>query len=257
MYIKSIKLTNFKNFEKAEYSFNKITLLQGQNGTGKTTLALESILFAIYGFTTKELLSDLPTRSKSKSCTVEVKFEANNVVYTVIRSFPTKLIVKKDDKIIKFSTNSEGNKYICDLLGSRENFQKFIVIDSAKESNLLEQGNVALKRIIFAGSDEIFNNMRVKLLEIKRKRELLNKDRVKTSSHYPSEKRLQLISCKLDEINLQKSKLDSTIRSIESDAYSITRTVGKLEGEKEILKRKRDKLLTNKKCYACLPCNKG
>ena len=251
MFIKSIRLETFKNFEQEIFDFSKMTLIKGSNGSGKTTLALESILFALYGFTTKELLSDLPMRSKSKSCTVEVKFEQNKAIYTVIRSFPIKLIIKKDDKIIKFNTNSEASKFLIDLVGEREAFLRFRVIDSAKESNLLEQGNVALKRIIFAGSDEIFNNMRVKLLEIKRTRELLNKDRIQASTHFPSEKRLQLISSKIEEIAEQEADLVKTIREFENDFRKTEREMGQLEQRKKTIKYNQDKVTKDKTCFVC------
>jgi len=252
MNIKTIKLTNFKCFKGIKFAFDPMTLIRGKNGVGKTTATLEALLYTLYGYTTKELLSDLPTRGVSKSCAVEVEFTRNNHTYIVKRAYPSKLFIIKDGSVIKFNTTAEGNTFLTELVGSREYFQKFRVIDKAKESNLLEQGNVALKRIIFAGSDEIFNNMRVRLLEIKRKRELLNKDRVKVSSHYPSEKRLSVVTNKMKELEEQETDLIKTIREFETDFRKTERETGKLENEKVNYNNRKNILnRPSKKCYAC------
>ena len=151
MNIKRIKLLNFKCFKGAEFLFDSMTLFKAKIGVGKTTATIEAILYAIYGYTTKETLADLPTRGVAKSCSVEVEFTRNNSKYIVKRSYPTKLSILKDGIDIKFNTTAEGNRFLIDLVGSREYFQQFRVIDKAKESNILEQGNVDLKKIIYAG----------------------------------------------------------------------------------------------------------
>ncbi len=252
MYIKQIKLKNFKNFTQKEVKLGKMVFIRGSNGSGKTTIALHSLLFALYGHTVSDSLKSLPTRNISKSCSVEVTLDHSNHTYKIVRYYPTKLIVFEDGKELEFVSNTEAQEYINDLIGDRVNFQKFRLIDAyTKETNFLEEGQTTIKRILFNNSDEIFNSIRNKLLQVKHEREIFNKDKAVVYIHYPSEKRLQLISCKLDEINLQKSKLNSTIRSMETDAYNITRTVGKLEAEKTMLCKKQDKLLENKKCYIC------
>lgn len=49
MILKQIHLTNFRNFEKAEYRFSPfLTLIVGENARGKTSL-LESVFTSIYG----------------------------------------------------------------------------------------------------------------------------------------------------------------------------------------------------------------
>ena len=230
----------------------KMCFIKGRNGSGKTTLALESLLFAFYGYTPKESLKDLPTRNIAKSCSVEVEFDHSTHTYKIVRHYPTKLIVYEDDKELEFVSNTEAQEYIDSLIGNRINFQKFRIVDAyTKETNFLEEGQTTIKRILFNNSDEIFNNIRNKLLQVKHEREVFNKDKAVIYTHYPSEKRLQLISSKLNEINKQKSKLDKIIRDVELDYASVERNMGKLEAEKEFQKGKRNKILQNKKCYAC------
>ncbi|MFH1644093.1 MAG: DNA replication and repair protein RecF [bacterium] len=48
MFIKKIKLKNFRNFNQQEFEFNnRIVIIEGQNGSGKTSL-LESIYYACF-----------------------------------------------------------------------------------------------------------------------------------------------------------------------------------------------------------------
>jgi len=251
MIIKSVKLTNFKCFKGAKFLFDPMTLLKGRNGSGKTTVALEALLFALYGYTSLELLSDLPTKGVSKSCSVEVELKKDENTYVIKRSYPTKLSIRKNDKNMIFSTSVEGNKYIYDLLGSREYFQKFRVIDTAKESNLLEQGNIVLKRVIFAESDAIFNTIRKRLFEIKNERERFNKDQAVVHTHYPSEKRLQLISSKIQELEEQDRDLYKTVIEFEKDYRKVEREIGHLEQRKKTVKNNQDKVRKENICFTC------
>ena len=193
MRITKIRLKNFKNFTKKEISLSDITFFKGANGTGKTTLALESILFALFGYTIKEKLTDLPTRNKSKSCIVEVELEYNDDKYIIIRKYPTALTIKKNDKILKFGTTSEANKYLINLVGTRANFMRFRIVDAYdKESDILGQGPASIKKIIFGFYEDLFNNAKVKLQNIKSERDRLNKDGAVIYTHYPSVRRLSI-----------------------------------------------------------------
>ena len=252
MNIKSVKLTNFKPFKASKFYFDPMTLIKGKIGSGKTTIALEAPLFCYFGYTPKELLSDLSTKwIKSKSYAVEIESQHGEDIYTIERQFPIKIIIKKNNKLQKFSSNIEAQRFINKLIGDRNYFQKFRIIDKAKEANVLEQGNVTLKKIMFTGSDEIFNNIRVKLNSLKHEREIWNKDNVHIFTHYPSSKRLQLISNKLNELDVQETEMIHGIREFEREQNIIEREMGRLEANKGTIKRRRDMILANKKCYAC------
>jgi len=215
MILKSINLKTFKCFEDYSVSFDKINLLSGAIGIGKSTI-LEGLIFALYGYYSG-VLADLPTRDKSKSCTAMVIIEDNGHIIEIIRDYPLKLTIKEDGKTLKMST-SEGNTYLIDRFGSRQDFFQFRIVDAySKETNLLEQGNVVFKKILFAGTDEKFNEVRNNLNIIKLEREKLNKDSVVVYKHYPSEKRLNTLITNLVDINNSLVIANSNIATIEKE----------------------------------------
>jgi ABC-type ATPase involved in cell division len=201
MFIEKIKLTTFEQFESFETTFDNMNFITGGNGKGKTTLAVDALNFALYGFTTKDLISDLPTRGKAKTCSVELLIEENGDKIRVLRHFPLKLSIWVNNVLQKLST-AEANKWITDRFGDRLFFEKFRLIDAyKKETDFLREGQVALKKIIFAGTDEMFNNWRKKLTDLQYEREKYNKDRSVIYKCYPSEKRLNILITNLVEIS--------------------------------------------------------
>ena len=202
MILKSLKFKHFKCFESYEVNFEKINLLEGAIGIGKSTI-LEGLIFALYGYY-NGLLSDLPNkRTSSKSCMVTAILEDKGQTIEVIREYPLKLTTKEDGKTLKLST-AEGNKYLEDRFGSRLVLQQFRILDAYdKDVNFLSQGDVTLKKILFAGTDEMFNRVRTNLTAIKLEREKLNKDAVVIYKHYPSEKRLQSLITNIEQISNQ------------------------------------------------------
>ena len=252
MTIKQINLKNFKCFEKAKFDFAEMTFIKGENGSGKTTISLDAVVFALFGYYKGELLSDVITRGKGKKASVELILEYNNRVYTVIREYPTRLIIKEDDIALKFVNSTDAQNWINKTFGDRLNFMKFRIVDAyTKETNFLEEGQTAIKRILFAHSDEIFENIKKKLNIIKTERERFCKDKAVTYTHYPSEKRLQLLTTKYKELNAQENELIKDIRAFNSDFQTMERKIGQLENEKKTLNNQKNKLTTEKVCYAC------
>jgi len=252
MIIKSIKLHNFKNFEDFDSNFAKMTFIKGKNGSGKTTLALESLLFALYGFTTKEKLSDLPTRSKAKSCAVEVKIEQKGVIYTIKREYPTKVEILKDDESLVFANSREVQSFIDSTFGDRLHFMKFRMVDAyTKETNFLEEGQATLKKILFSISEDTFNKVKIKLNNIKHEREIFNKDNAVIYKNYPSEKRLKILRTGLSNLQSELNKIRSDIREIENGNIQEERTKSQLAERKRRFDSQEKVLKTSKKCYAC------
>ena len=216
MKIKSISLNNFKNFEgKHTFDFEKMTLIAGENGAGKSTI-LEGLVFIIWGYTAHGAISDIPTRTKAKSCSAGAVLSYLGHEIEVIRHFPLKIIVKVDGKALNLST-AEANDYLITTFGTREFFMNFILLDAGNpESNLLEKGPTTLKKIIFAGTDTRFNLTREKLSIIKQERERLNGSSVILYKHYPSEKRLNTLTTNLVDIGNSLVIADDDIKASDS-----------------------------------------
>lgn len=232
MILKEIKLKTFKCFEDYSVSFEKINLIEGAIGIGKSTI-LEALIFALYGFSTASLLSDLPTRGKAEKCKVTALIEENGHIIEVCREFPLKLSIKEDGKTLKMST-AEGNAYLIDRFGTRLVFGQFRTLDSYdKDSNFLEQGTTTLKKIMFAGTDELFNKVRNNLNAIKLERERFNRDGIVLDSCYPSEKRLQILNTNLENISsslvVANQDITQNEKELKNKEIKITSNKGAIE----------------------------
>jgi len=251
MIIKSVKLHNFKNFKEKEVIFDNMSFLCGKNGSGKTTIALESILFAFWGYTPKASLSDLPTRNMAKSCTVEIEVEHKDKTYKIKRSYPTRIQLFENNELMKFTNNRDIQDYINETFGDRNYFQKFRIIDSNIGSNFLEEGQVALKKILFSMSDELFNNIRNKLNEVKHEREIYNKDKALVFSYYPSESRLETLEIGVQDLRNKLEKLNSELVPIEQDYIKLTNQKARCSNDLNACQSQKRIVTQDAKCYAC------
>ena len=76
------------------FDLSKINLVSGQNGIGKSTLALHSILFAIYGYS-ENPLDKLQCRFVSNPKTyVSINLTYNGDNYIIKRSIPTHISIQ-------------------------------------------------------------------------------------------------------------------------------------------------------------------
>jgi energy-coupling factor transporter ATP-binding protein EcfA2 len=252
MIIRRIKLENFKNFIEKEVRLEKTVFIRGKNGSGKSTLALESILFALYGYTAKEALKDLPTRNVANSCLVEVEIEHQNSTFVIIRKYPTKLEVIRDNKEVPFVNAIEAQEYINKTFGDRTHFMKFRIVDAyTKETNFLEEGQTTLKKILFSVSEDLINKMRDKLQVIKRDREQYNKDKAIVYKCYPSMKRLNVICEAIKKLELQKIEVQTDLRELDTELRNLERSIGQAEETKKTGNVQKTKLTEKKTCYVC------
>jgi DNA repair exonuclease SbcCD ATPase subunit len=249
MILNSIKLAHFKCFESYEYKFNKLTLIQGINGKGKSTLC-EAIVFALYGFY-KELLSDLPTKGVAKTASVTLCIADTGHNYTITRHYPLKVEITVDG-VKKALSTAEANTFINDTFGDRLFFSRFRFLDiMTKETDFLSEGQVALKKIIFAGMDETFNTIRQNLGVLKSERELWNRDKLVGFNCYPSKKRQDLLTNAYHTLSESFSLADKDYQlcnqSLTGYKMSLSSSKTKLQDITQQLK----KLQTIEKCYTC------
>jgi len=252
MKINKITLKNFKNFENKTQEFSKMNFIQGANGSGKTTLILDSILFGFWGYSYTNL-SSLPTRDRSQSCKVAIDFDCGKDNYVIIRNYPTRVSVFRNDKEVEFKTSLEANKYIENIVGTREHFQKFNLINAYdKDADILSAGQTTIKKTLFSLTEGLFNNAKDKLQAIKQERERLNKDGMTCYSHYPSEKRLAILKKGIDNITKQYRDIVKEVNEFDRDYNWENREKGTAEGKRLSHLYQKKKILSQPKtCYAC------
>ena len=189
MILISIELENFKSYYgNHKFDLNKINLVVGNNGIGKSTLIKDSIKFCLYGETSKKkTFADLPTRGKADSCAVTLTFDINGIEYKITRSYPTKLVVKVNGEIQRLGTASQAQNYINSLFGTSEIFKKFRMIDVREGINILEGSELDLKKTLFANDDDSLSRVRTQLLgKISEIETYLKNNKRSPSPHYPS-----------------------------------------------------------------------
>jgi len=250
MLIKSIKLKNFKNFEKEiTYNFSNLTLVKGKNGSGKTTLALDSFLFCIYGYY-NESLFELITKGKM-NCYVEIGILHNRNTYKICREYPTKITIYENGEKLAFINNRESQQFLNKLFKNVEYFKKFRMIDNIAGINILEEGKTSLKKTLLSVNQEYFNNIRQRLLDKKREREIYNKDKAVIYKHYPSDIRLNVLKSNIDTLKGEIKGYNKDILELNNDLDQLHIKQGNLESRKSIIKNQKNKLLEKETCYAC------
>ena len=103
---KKITAKNFLSYGNVptviELDKNKSTLLTGKNGSGKSSLILDGISFALYGKAFRKInLGQLINSINQKDCQVTIEFSVGNDEFRVFRSLkPNKLEIYKNDELI-------------------------------------------------------------------------------------------------------------------------------------------------------------
>jgi len=253
MLIKKITLSDFKNYA-GMHSFDiaKINFINGRNGVGKSTLALHSILFALFGYNEVKL-NDLITRGASDpNSFVEIELEYNNTSYIIKRSIPTNLEIKVNGVELVLANNTLKQEKIEELFGNVDFFKKFRMIDIKDSINILEQGNQALRKTLINFDDTIdMNAVRNAFLSRKNRQEQFNKDKALVFTHFPSTKRFQVLNVGFDNINKQITDIEINIKENEGIRYDISNRKSRAESRKSDLARQKNSIIANANCPTC------
>ena len=252
MKLLKLKLHNFRNFKGThEFEFSKLNFVSGRNGTGKSTISLFALLFGLYGYSHSSLASLV--NKECKNCKVELTVSHEKDLYVVKRTYPTSVEIIKNEKNIKFSTSIEANNYIINLFGTRDNFVKFRIIDAYNsESDILSAGPSTIKKTLFGFCGEIFNNAKTKLQIIKSERDRLNKDGMTVYTHFPSEKRLDILNKGISETTNQYRDIVKELNEFERDYLTEERDKSKKDGLNYQYNSQKKKILADPEiCYAC------
>ena len=248
MIIHKIHLINFKNFKGTHsFEFSNYNLISGENGVGKSTVALDSVLFALYGYSTQNL-DKLPNKTVNpRKCSVTI--EIDNLIIT--REIPVKLKIIEDGVEKEFATNREAQKYLNERYKNVEYFRKFRMIDITKGINILEQGNSALLETLFSYHQEYIASIREKLLEKKSERERLNIDNVRLYNMYPSQKRYDFLSSSLREIEGQFHEISTISNHHQNEYYKNLNLKKRKDEEKKQLSNQSTRVIKEAKCPLC------
>ncbi len=251
MQLKQITLHNFLIFN-GEHTFpmSDINFIKGKNGIGKTTLTLYSLLFGLYGYSSRKL-EDIPSKNRSKTALVSLLIDKNKDTYKITREYPLKLNITKNTIEVELANNNEKQRYINKVFGDLQYFKKFRTIDKDEGINVIDEGATSLKRTLFSIYEDLFNEVKIGLAKEKHNREMYNKDKLNTYSHYPSEKRLDVLNKYINEAADILQTTNKDIETTNTVRFNLGEYKGKIEGSNAGLESRRNILLKNSICPAC------
>jgi DNA repair exonuclease SbcCD ATPase subunit len=248
MIIKNVSINNLQLIKSVDSSFDKINIVTGinkdnpqdsGNGSGKSTLVLRAILFCFYGYCEEGLtLKDL-IRFGEKECSVEVECSVNDEHFRIIRKIPSELQVFLNDKEVIANTASIKQQFINEQLGDINFFRQYRCVDTKNGINVLDLGIVSLRKTMMSFIENIFTDIRTRLLSQKAERERYSGDK-KLYKHYLSDKRktvleIALTSAKneINQLEVQKKEIYNTLSTINGDIQYRNRTITQKENDIE------------------------
>lgn len=253
MLINKITLSDFKNFKGIhEFTFNKLNLISGENGAGKSTIALHSLLFALFGYSEVKL-SELPTRNYKGANTyvqVDLDYLGNN--YIITRTIPTAVSIKLNGFDLTFANNQLKQAELDRLFRGVDYFRKFRMIDIKDSINILEDGQAGLRKTLVSFNDyEAISKIRGRLQIKKHERALLNKDQAVVYTHAPSEKRYEALGIKLLNVTENLNVLEKEIQDNEAHLNTIVYKRNRINDNKINLVKNRDSIMVDSACPTC------
>jgi len=245
-----IELYNFKNFKGLHtIKLTTLNLFQGNNGSGKSSLILDSVLFALYGYSA-ETLKQLVCKGTNDT-KVKLFLEHNNKTYSIERCIPSQLTILEDAVPIQGSIKVKQD-FLNGIFHDIEWFRKFRLFDVVAGINLLEESSLSLRKTLLSFNECKLNTIRENLLKIKREREVYNKDNITMSSHYPSEKRRTILSQTVQKFKTNISSIKGQISSIQENLRQSNYKLGALKQNNINLTAKID---NTKKLVTCPTCH--
>ena len=117
--IKKLEVSNFKNFETFETSFNGLQLITGPNGSGKSSI-FESIYVALYGRRPNGKPAKSVIRTGNTSASITLEIQVDNDIYHVQRiiGYKSSFLVSLNHETV--STSASKTKEIVENLIPQE-----------------------------------------------------------------------------------------------------------------------------------------
>jgi DNA repair exonuclease SbcCD ATPase subunit len=245
-----IELFNFKNFiGEHKIQLTTLNLFQGNNGSGKSSLILDSVLFALYGYSA-ETLKQLVCKGTNDT-RVKLFLEHNNKTYSIERCIPSKLTILEDAIPIQGSIKVKQD-FLNGIFHDIEWFRKFRLFDVVAGINLLEESKLNLRKTLLSFNENKLNAIRENLLKIKREREVYNKDNITVFPHFPSEKRRHVLSEAIQKFKSNVCSIKNQISAIQENLRHSNYKLGALKQNNSNLTAKID---STKKLVTCPTCH--
>jgi len=126
-----IVITNFMSVGNSpltvEYNKNKTTLVTATNGSGKSSIMMDSICFALYGVPYRNINKpQLLNSINGKNCLVEVHFKVGRVPYVVKRGIkPNVFEIMKNGKLLNQDAAARDYQKVLESSILKMNFRTF------------------------------------------------------------------------------------------------------------------------------------
>ena len=247
MKINKIGLKNFMRYANSEQildtSGSGISVVCGNNGSGKSSCLIDSLLFAFYAKYRTPKIDDIVNRYIGKNTKVSVEFEEDGETYKVIRyrahdTHANNVYIFKGDRDISGHTASETNQIILEKIKMPYiAFTNSSVFSTELYNGFLE--NSPSDRLV------VFENI-LSLKEI-------------TLFYLKCKEFIKKINFEIDEVKLSLSGKDSEIITLENTLsnYSANAKTNllKLKSEKENNKNKKEEALKKLENYSSINKN--
>lgn len=175
----TLQLKNFRCHEDEEFSFspNRFVSVVGSNGAGKTSLFVDSILWALFDETSKGLTGDSIIRKKSKKdCSVILSFKIDDDEYEIRNyrkhsDFKNGKYIYKNGEDISPPTKKELNEFIENLIMPKQIFVNSLLfsqfLSQFTDLRHSTQKDILDKMLMFDKYDEIRGNI-VEYIKLKK-----------------------------------------------------------------------------------------
>lgn len=257
MYLKSLKLENWRSYKTLELSCQEILYICGLNkdtndgnGCGKSAI-VEGIKYSLYGSISTPINVGKFIRKGEKKASVETIWEVKDNEIKIIREVPNSLQVWINGEEIKGETATDTQKILNDHIDSWNDFKQFRLVDKDKGVNILDFTPGQLRKSLMSLWEDKFDGMRKKLTAKKAHFEKFNKSAV-VHKFSPSEKRLQILTNAIKELDTTKlKKIQQEIIKHQREKSKLLGNRGSLGQEKDSCEKSINRLKKMNECWAC------
>lgn len=171
--LKKIRFKNFLSFGNVftEFDLNthKATLVRGKNGSGKSTIGLDAIVYALYGKPYRNITKpQLANSINNRDMVVELEFSIGHINYMVRRGMKPQIFdIFKDGILIEQEAATRDYQYFLEtqiLKVSEKTFKQIAVLGSASYVPFMQLPAAARRELVESILNiEIFSKMNIVL----------------------------------------------------------------------------------------------